>query len=413
MFIRSIYFSYIFFAYFLHLKWNMYLSWEGRGKRGQKKRERKRHKVYIECKTKKERVYRDTRCIGNERWRNGGRSRTWKRGGTVEGAEGNENEKKNIAGTSKVTVRRTAGSYRLAIKVDGDNNGDILLSTAFFNPAATTAAAAAAAVPVLVRLLVLPLSPNPSFAVPCPPVPSFRRSERADALVWPASARLAVNGSLNPPPRRLLSRCWPVSSKPRDLSPFVNATPRGPSRLHADRTPGLFFPLRLSPSWPRSYPPRPRATNAHSREFQRRVPIPEGRAIPMGSPPRSAIRLLAEYECTETDGRCVSATGVYVRVRAPHCAPCVCVRDWMRGNCQWNCPQLRRRNTRVVFIGWRLIVVSDGEQGSTVPQVFKVEGRTQWEREWKFGIFFSRQTNIPSFISLKNWLQSVAWLLSR
>lgn len=92
-------------------------------------------------------------------------------------------------------------------------------------------------------------------------------------------------------------------------------------------------------------------------------------------------------------------------------AICVCVRDWMRGNCQWNCPQLRRRNTRVVFIGWRLIVVSDGEQGSTVPQVFKVEGRAQWEREWKFGIFFNSQTNFLSSISLKNWLQSVAWLV--
>lgn len=39
-------------------------------------------------------------------------------------AEGNERTRKNIAGTSRVTVR-SAGSYRLAIKVDGDNNSDI------------------------------------------------------------------------------------------------------------------------------------------------------------------------------------------------------------------------------------------------------------------------------------------------
>lgn len=38
-------------------------------------------------------------------------------------AEGNEKTRKNI-GTSTVTVR-SAGSYRLAIKVDGDNNSDI------------------------------------------------------------------------------------------------------------------------------------------------------------------------------------------------------------------------------------------------------------------------------------------------
>jgi len=74
----------------------------------------------------------------------------------------------------------------------------------------------AAAAPVLVRARF----PSLSLSFSLFPSSLFRRSERADALVWSASARLAVNGSLNPLPRRLLSRCWPVSSKPQDLSSF-------------------------------------------------------------------------------------------------------------------------------------------------------------------------------------------------
>lgn len=76
-------------------------------------------------------------------------------------------------------------------------------------------------------------------------IPPFRRPEQADALVWPASARLAVNESLNPPssPPRLLSRCWPVSSKPRDLPSFECNVRHGCTQT---KTPDLLLSLPLS-----------------------------------------------------------------------------------------------------------------------------------------------------------------------
>lgn len=66
-------------------------------------------------------------------------------GGKTKGEK--ENEKKASL-LERLGNRQELGSYRLAIKVDGDNNGDILRLWAFFNPAA----------PVLVRA-PLPLVP--------------------------------------------------------------------------------------------------------------------------------------------------------------------------------------------------------------------------------------------------------------
>ena len=109
------------------------------------------------------------------------------------------------------------------------------------------------------------------------------------ARVRPSGCQRVVE----PPPRRLLSRCWPVSSKPRDLSSFecnavVCVVRHGSTQteLRTSRSPSLSLPLwslltsiipLLSTSIERTL----------AREFQRRVPIPERHAIPMRlqSPP--------------------------------------------------------------------------------------------------------------------------------
>lgn len=195
-------------------------------------------------------------------------------------------------------------------------------------------------------------SPLPSTHSPFPP---FRRPERADALVWPVSARLAVNGSLNPPPRRLLSRCWPVSSKPRDLSSFeCNAVVRHGCTQTELRASFSLPPSLLTSIVPLSYPRPSRthtrarisATGADSRGTRDTDEAATAAAATatattttITSIVAAAIRLLlVEYECTDRRARKCASICTHI------CMRYMSVGDWMRGNCQWNCPQLRRRN---------------------------------------------------------------------
>jgi len=196
--------------------------------------------------------------------------------------------------------------------------------------------------------------------------PPFHRSEQADALVWPASARLAVNESLNPlsSPPRLLSRCWPVSSKPRDLPSFECNVRHGCTQT---KTPDLLLFPSVSLDLDRTPPIHVYRTHTCAREFQRRLPIPEGRAIPMRlqPPPPPPPPTPQRFDCCwpSTDARTDARVSVvwmcvYVCTRCVH-ATCLCVIG-----CVAIVNEIVRSyagGTRVVFIGWRLIVMNNDE----------------------------------------------------
>jgi len=175
--------------------------------------------------------------------------------------------------------------------------------------------------PSVCSLLPLPLPP-PSFTllpfpVPRSLVPTLRASWCTGlARVRPSGCQRVVEPPSSPPLIPLLTG---VFKAPRLIAVCECNTAWSVTAARRQNS-GALFPSPsvslLTSIVPLSPPPAERtlarisATGADSRG---RRDTDEVAA--------SAIRLpLAEYECTETDGQCASATGVYVRVHAPHCA---------------------------------------------------------------------------------------------
>lgn len=240
----------------------------------------------------------------------------------------------------------------------------LLLSTAFFNSAVTAprpCPRSFAFFPSLYHTHARTHYLSFSFAARCSPFPHFPiPSPRAGwctglARVRPSGCQRVVEP---PPPSRPSSPAVDqVFKAPRLIVVWMQRL----SRLHADRTPDLFFSLSISLDL--DPPPIFCPSNAHSHaNFSDGYRFPRdarwgcnhyhrrchrrrraATAVAATSTTAAAIRLLlAEYECM--DRRARKCADVCLRCVHALGACYVSVRDWMRGNCQWNCPQLRRRN---------------------------------------------------------------------